>query len=162
MEMYFPSNENSVTWQQHGIASCICWIGIIFSILWVMMAKGSKYWFERYEKAIDAFEQSDYGKEIKGFYHHGKLPELEACKYDENIFSSNSGRYSVSRINCAIGIIALILWNFLEMFHFGKFLNLKVKNLSSMQILLSSISVWIFIGAFIFMLLRYLCISEGD
>lgn len=43
MEMYFPSNENSVTWQQHCIASCVCWIEIIFSILWVMMAKGSKY-----------------------------------------------------------------------------------------------------------------------
>ena len=33
-------------------------IGIIFSCLWIMMGKGSKAWYERYENAICAFERN--------------------------------------------------------------------------------------------------------
>ena len=39
----------------NGIAFGICIVGILLSFLWIMMAKGSKAWYETYEAAISAF-----------------------------------------------------------------------------------------------------------
>ena len=39
----------------NGIAFCICVVGILLSLLWIMMAKGSKAWYEKYESAINTF-----------------------------------------------------------------------------------------------------------
>lgn len=40
---------------QHLAACGICYLGLAFSMLWVMMAKGSKRWYERYERALNYF-----------------------------------------------------------------------------------------------------------
>ena len=160
LNMYF--SDRNVTYQQQFIASGVCWLGISFSILWVMMAKGSKYWFEKYEAGIDYFEQSDYGeniKKVKDFPHHGNMPPLEKYMYDENIFSPKAGHYSVSKVNASIGIVSLIVFSFLEMFHFANFLHFRFINLTSLQYALFSIALWLFAGAVLFMILRYLCKS---
>ena len=183
LNIYFPSEQNQIfiwtdgkedwkentaakrieyrakdaTWQQHAIASGVCWLGITFSVLWVMMAKGSKYWFERYEKGINKYEYELAGEKIKDCPHHGEMPLLEKHQYDENIFSTKAGHYSVSRVNAVIGIISLISFSFLEMLHFGNFLNLKIDSLNNLQCAIFSFASWLGAGAVLFAFLRYLC-----
>lgn len=40
---------------QNNVALVLCIIGAVFSAMWIMMAKGSKAWYERYERALNAF-----------------------------------------------------------------------------------------------------------
>ncbi len=152
----------NTTWQQHAIASGVCWLGISFSILWVMMAKGSKYWFERYEAGINAFEDGDAGKKLAGYPHHGDMSKLKPHQFNENIFSPKSGHYSVSKVNGTIGIISLTAFSFLEMFHFGKFLGTGFDELNNLQCALFAISQWLFCGAVLFAVLRFLCKSGAE
>ena len=42
----------------NGIAFAIAFVGMVVSLLWIMMAKGSKMWYENYENAIEAFRRS--------------------------------------------------------------------------------------------------------
>jgi hypothetical protein len=46
------------------IECAISLIGIVFSIIWTMMAKGSKTWYEIYEKAIVQIEHSDKANNV--------------------------------------------------------------------------------------------------
>ena len=158
MSMYF-SAEVKVTYQQHFIACGVCWLGLAFSILWVMMAKGSKYWFEKYEAGIDSYEDGDFGKEIQGYSHHGTMPKLSKKQYNENIFSPKAGHYSVSKVNGTIGIIALTTWSLLEMFHFVKFLDFHFEHFNSFQCVLLSFASYLGFGAILFVILRFLCKS---
>lgn len=188
MSMYFPDEQNSlvvsyktenndefnepvkkieytakdITYQQQGIATGVCWLGITFSLLWVMMAKGSKYWFERYEMTIWCYEnEMSCGDKITNFPHHGKLSPLNREKYDENVFSTKAGRYSVSKVNTTIGIIGITAFSFLAMFHFGRFLDLRINNLNNLQCALFSISHWLLASSFLLMVLRFLCKSSN-
>ena len=43
----------------NGVAFCVTVIGVVVSVLWIMMAKGSKMWYERWENAIDAFRKNE-------------------------------------------------------------------------------------------------------
>lgn len=164
-ELYFSNSPELVdsikicVHSQHFIAACVCWLGIVFSILWIMMAKGSKYWFEKYEALINCFEDGSYGEKIRNWYHHGNLPKLKKDKYNENIFSPKAGHYSVSKVNGTIGIFALCVFSFMEMFHFANFLHGKYEELNSLQYSMFSISLWLGLGSIIFMVLRYLCMS---
>lgn len=129
-------NQNTI-WISHLMAIGICYLGYIFSILWIMMTKGSKYWFERYEAAIDYFVDCyDYPKKKnrlfskkamkwcekkelhlkigREFPRHGKLPEKDSNK---NLLSPKGGTFSVSKINCMIGIVGIIVWSCLNVIH---------------------------------------------
>jgi len=88
--------------------------GILFSILWIKMAKGSKAWYEVYERAIRAMERDEKYirtelKEIGGFECH-KLDKYEKLDVNNNLFSGNPGQYSVSKINIGIGQVFLTFW----------------------------------------------------
>lgn len=104
----------------------ICLFGFIFSVLWICMAKGSKYWYERHENGIDAAQRNSFfndelGKECRNeFYEalwesgnytyiprHGALPEAD---HDYRIFHLNGARFSASKINIIIGYIFVIAW----------------------------------------------------
>ena len=150
----------AITYQQNAIAAGLCWLGIAFSILWVMMAKGSKYWFERYEMTICDFENDEVcGDKLKDFPHHGKLATLNHGKYDENIFSTKAGHYSVSKVNCAIGIISLIAFSFLSMLHFGDCLRVRF-GLQNLQCAVFAVAHWLFCGAILLVILCFLCKSS--
>lgn len=124
----------------NNIAMIICLMGFVFSCLWVMMSKGSKAWYEMYERAISAFEaNSDYvdkllldsGKEIKqdayftkaiggfrfdnlrGFSNQDARKAICSC-----LFSCKGGAYSPSKINIAIGQITLVLWGVALVTHY--------------------------------------------
>ncbi len=44
--------ETNTKMIHHFISIGVLFLGCIFSSLWIMMAKGSKYWYEIYEKKI--------------------------------------------------------------------------------------------------------------
>lgn len=85
-------------------------LSMIFSLLWICMAKSSKAWYEVYEGAISGFEDK-YQKELK-------MPEdnimgrmnLDPKDINSCIFSLKAGAYSPSKINIAIGQVCLSVW----------------------------------------------------
>lgn len=96
-------------------------LGLIFSILWVKMGKGSKAWYEVYESAIGALETNkdfttEKARTIGGF-SYAELPGYRGVKINNNLFSSKAGEYSVSKLNIAIGQVFMVLWCLLALVH---------------------------------------------
>lgn len=109
--------------EQEAVPILLTYLGIVFSMLWVMMAKGSKYWTERYELATDMMiENREFNPNIDDtkIPCHGNLPDLESKKISNYILSPLAGRYSPSKINITIGIMTLIFWGILNIFHIFK------------------------------------------
>lgn len=52
----------------HGAAVAIGLLGFTLSVIWVLMAKGSKAWYEVYAKAISDFEEE--------FKHELGIPQI--------------------------------------------------------------------------------------
>ena len=101
------------------IAIILASVSLLFSCIWIMMAKGSKAWYEVYESAITSFEkEKEYQKilRIPEDYRMGNL-DLSHDKINNNIFSTKAGGYSVSRINIAIGQICFCIWAAAILFH---------------------------------------------
>ena len=100
----------------HEICCALALCAIIFSIIWIMMAKGSKAWFEVYEQKICEIEdEEDLG--IKGEYsmhNMGKVP----WSLDSRLLSGKAGRYSVSKLNILIGQFLFILWVIIFIIHY--------------------------------------------
>jgi hypothetical protein len=99
--------------------------GLVLSILWIQMAKGSKRWYERYEKSICLIIDDPYlENRVFSFPHqpankngipmHGYLIDADC---DDSLFSTKAGYYSVSRVNIAIGQVALVIWRLLLILH---------------------------------------------
>ncbi len=99
------------------ISIFIMLIGFVFSILWICMAKGSKFWVEIYENKISEFENL-----------HRKDFEAQGLNKDEGktnpnnngLFFKNSRkayRYSVSRINIMIGQVLAYVSAILYIIH---------------------------------------------
>ena len=114
-------------WWTRPVLTFVSALGVLSSLLWIFMMKGSKAWYEQYEVAINAFNLPK-GKEPRKD-ESGKLPtdirsvmgfgfdnlenflgRLKDVEIDENIFSSHGGPYSPSRINILIGMVSLICW----------------------------------------------------
>lgn len=104
----------------HGGAILISLIGTALSLLWIMMAKGSKAWVEIYESAIAAYEENDaYVNEMEkekkiGSFQFDTLEKfntkLNEKNFSEFILNSQGGAYSPSRINWTIGLVTLFIW----------------------------------------------------
>lgn len=110
----------------NNIALVLCLVNIVFSCLWIMMAKGSKAWYERYERAIDAFDYNkeyvndevigtgdnvrDDGTRPVGGFQYPNLKGYDKPEIKDCIFSCKGGAYSPSKINIAIGQIAFVIW----------------------------------------------------
>ena len=96
----------------------ILFIGMVLSQLWIMMAKGSKAWYERYENAIYQIEHDEtysHTMVVETMKNknlmHGDLPLPSVC--DRNLFCTGAGAFSPSRINVFIGQFSwLILFIF--------------------------------------------------
>ena len=106
--------------------SIISFFGYSISILWICMARGSKYIYERIEIGINKtykeffFEpsiQNDLWIEkmriisSDGFEEeiprHGHLPEAD---FSYNLFSLRGGKYSLSKINILLGYFFILIW----------------------------------------------------
>lgn len=97
------------------VALTVALLGVALSVLYIMMAKGSKYWYECYEKALYWIERDPKYCDWKvavdmdnSMYLHGSVPSPE--RLSPYLMSLKAWRYSPSKINIAIGQISMLLW----------------------------------------------------
>lgn len=109
-------------WLVNGAAFGVCVVGLVLSLLWIMMAKGSKAWYERYENAIQAFVKEypeafapDLDK-LEGFEWQN-LSAYEKPELSDWLWNAKGGAYSPSKINAAIGYVSLVVWLVLALVH---------------------------------------------
>ena len=114
----------------------ICLLGIIFSVLWIIMGKGSKAWYELYESNLakmsdnprfwkdEAAGESELDKifcnKRTGRYTEylfGHLQNRHSDPIDKKLFSTAAGSFSVSKVNIMIGIISLKFFIVALFFH---------------------------------------------
>ena len=81
----------------HLACSTLAFLGIVFSIIWTMMAKGSKAWYEIYERRICNIEDDLAIPEIY------RMNPGAPWKLENSLWSRESGPYSVSKINILLG-----------------------------------------------------------
>ena len=160
--MYFPESGgiNSLP-IQHLIAWGLSFLCLVFSILWIMMSKGSKYYYERYEESLNSLieKSSLLNNTTENMPRHGKLDYPPDERYSDNIFSTHAGGYSVARINIAIGIIGIFVFAILNGIHFAKFLEKLNFGLSNFQYAMLGITQVILIFGSVFYFLKKICKS---
>lgn len=92
----------------------LCAISALFSILWILMFKGSKAQFELCERAIANYEQKElkipYGYAM-GTLRHNKI------EFDDGLLNTKAGKFSPSKVNIVIGQVSLVLWSLCMFFH---------------------------------------------
>ena len=106
------------------IPICISFVGMILSLFWIMMAKGSKAWYEHYESAIKAYAQkigdgcksSPVSSDVLS-HHWISLDNIKRADMSDSLIKLNGGCYSVSKIVIAIGILSLVIWFTLFLVH---------------------------------------------
>ena len=109
-------------WIVNGAAFGICFGGTVLSLLWIMMAKGSKAWYELYEKAIVALAnryRDSFDKDIHRLEGR-KWEEIEGFEWPDtsnSLLNTKGGAYSPSKINAAIGFVSLGVWIILAFVH---------------------------------------------
>lgn len=123
----------------HFVCVLLAMLSIVFSILWVQMAKGSKSWYEYYEKKIEHYQkyidqreenllENDSPSNVDG----GLLNLLRAesefgmgkgnfVVINDRIFSVKAGGYSPSKLNIVIGQVSLIVWLLVFISHISLF-----------------------------------------
>lgn len=110
-------NNSNIFWL-HSFSIVVAVLGIIFSLIWIMMSKASKAWYEVYESAICKIEGEPKLK-IPQKYRMGEVVKLLEEKPNRCVFSTAAGSYSVSRLNVIIGIVLLIFWSLAALIHIG-------------------------------------------
>lgn len=149
----------------NGMLLFISVCGMTISILYILMGKGSKLWYEKYEASIswvieDSLVDSnevvlsdrhaewecefDKSKFPDYFPRHGYLREISRNTND-SIFSSKSGEYSVSKVNIAIGLFGFFFWETIALTHLILIFDLQSR-CSEMIFLLPSILFLVSIG----------------
>ena len=106
----------------NGIFIALTFVGFIISILWVLMAKGSKAWYEHYEQAIIWFSGKYPDKtavvDPKLVAHRWKdLPGMKRNAMSNCPFRLCGGAYSVSKMVIAIGVMSMMSWGCLLLLH---------------------------------------------
>lgn len=101
--------------------------GMLFSTLWILMAKGSKAWFEQYEAALkcfqnvnmELFEKDADGDRILSYidFDNPKIMD-ERAPMDFSLFTQRAGRFSVSKIPIVMGQVSLVGWGLVVAIHF--------------------------------------------
>ena len=163
--MYFPEScvagEGNNLLIQHSIAWGITLLNLAFSMLWIMMAKGSKFWYERYEHSINSLlEKSLLLEDINNDYpRHGVLEYPPDDRYSDNLFSTNAGGYSVSKVNITIGIIGVFVFLLLNGLHFAVILKEKFNKIDSFQCAMFSFVEVLVVFALFYYFLKTLCKS---
>lgn len=89
--------------------------GFMFSLIWIMMGKGSKAWYEIYEWRICEIEKED-DLGIPEDYRMGA--SSSPWGLDENIYTNKAGKYSPSKLNIMIGRVLAIIWFIILVIHY--------------------------------------------
>ena len=122
-----PISENHWT-LFHCLAIGIALFGATVSALWVLMAKGSKAWYEWHEANIDAFvataPSGAFERNVRKFagFNLDKSAAFllfwQRKQKDPCYLSLNNGPFSVSKIIILIGVLSLVGWGVLSILHF--------------------------------------------
>lgn len=135
-ELFRITNDySSLLGDFHLYLGIICVIGVVFSVMYVLMAKASKAWQEAYENAILDLERNtlyhnlDYSgngildEENKAGWWMGSYLNLERDKVDDHIIiSTNAGYFSPSRINILLGVMSCWIFIAISTIHFTCYL----------------------------------------
>ena len=97
----------------------IGFVGMLLSIIWIQMAKGSKAWYEHYENVIECFVKNHASNDLAVFARGDYRPLLKDTFYRREVFarsgrlesnplcnwltSTSGGCFSVSRIIVVMG-----------------------------------------------------------
>lgn len=98
------------------IGIVISLIGFFLSLLWVMMGKGSKAWYEEYENVIKAFVKDCPGACFSGL-SYDTIKSKESMVLNNFLLNTQAGNYSVSKIGIALGHLSLSIWAGLILSH---------------------------------------------
>lgn len=131
-------------WMVNGAAFGICFVGTVLSLLWIMMSKGSKAWYEFYESAIvalskrhlDMFEKSL--QDLAGRKWE-KIDDFEWPDISDSILNTKGGAYSPSKLNAAVGFVSLGIWIVLAFLHLA-IATADCKNLHKLRFLRTMVS----------------------
>lgn len=138
----------------HELCCAIALFAVVFSIIWIMMAKGSKAWLEVYEKKIIELERNMVLK-IDMKYQLGEY--CTPWNLDHNLYTTKPGSYSLSKLNILIGIILNVTWLIIFIIHFlGAFTSLKETTIDQC---IHKIVLIILLLAIIFILITASCNS---
>ena len=107
-----------------GIPLVITFVGIVLSLFWILMAKGSKAWYEHYEKAILAFAINnpvDNANVTQDMMSHiwYKMKNIKRDSMSDFVLRLDGGTYSVSKIVIVIGVCSFAMWSILFLIHLG-------------------------------------------
>lgn len=103
----------------------IALFGIILSIIWIYMVKGSKAWFEVYEDVVCSIEKetNPYPK-----YRMGVYAENRRNDFGNSFWNNQAGAYSPSKVNIMIGWIMFCIWSVCETISVYNVLTVYSKN----------------------------------
>lgn len=107
--------DNTIIYNEICCALALC--AIAFSIIWIMMAKGSKAWYEVYEIKICEIEKEE-DLEIEKEYTMGGMEKKTWEGADTNLMTNKAGQYSVSKLNILIGRFLMIIWGSIFIIHY--------------------------------------------
>ena len=144
------------------LCEAVCLLSIVFSFLWIMMAKASKFWYEKYECAIIALTEFDHGLFDSGVYRpkgaesntegekglgatcfagfgYEKIPKYNRIRLHEGLYPVNcllsrkGGAFSPSKITIFIGQLSLIIWFVLGIAHFVAYMGVCSVNVDEIE-----------------------------
>lgn len=143
-----------------GIPLAISLVGIILSLLWVLMAKGSKAWYEHYEQAIEAFaKQNSHVDEWLMSHRWIEIDGIMNAGMSNLITNQKGGAYSVSKIVILIGQLSLIVWWVLFLLH-AAIASFGMGNvINVMRGISNSLVLWKFIGIIFVAVILMICVS---
>lgn len=108
-------------------------LGIIFSVLWILLAKGSKALQEVIEDTLSKVARCDEfwnSESITAYFSgHGKdfifpnFSRFRTTKRSDFLFSLHGGSFSVSKINITIGIVSFIVFFMCNTAHLAYFIS---------------------------------------
>lgn len=118
-----------------------------FSLCWVLMNKGSKFWQKNWEKHIDELQN-----EFSGDLYKVILNTENKTEFDKNLIKLSAYDYSVSKITSLTSIVLMGLSLFMFIFYFSilaiRLLNKKI-DLHEYKIFLWAIGILILLILFI-------------
>ena len=88
-------------------------VGMIVSIFWIMMSKGSKAWYEEYEHVITAFVKQEMNENRLALFaghNYESIANLADVEINDFIWNTKAGGYSVSKVGIGLGHMALAVW----------------------------------------------------
>jgi len=89
--------------------------GLVLSLTWIMMAKGSKAWYEHYESALQSVEDQhpelyEVSCRIRVLGADKSITGFSRPCTSSWLWNTKGGAYSVAKINIVIGHVSAVVW----------------------------------------------------